>query len=111
MNDQELRITQAHAADEFEGAVWGLSLALFPWVTLALLASLGLFVGLFYGAEWDSLEALQWALAPSALVILYLRFAHQGKPPGFTLELLNEILTRGHAQPPRQSPRHPFDHE
>ena len=111
MNDQELRITQAHASGDYQGAVWGIDLALFPMVALALLASLGLFVGLFYGAAWEFSAALQWALLPAGLVILYLRLAHQGKPPGFTLELLDQLLTSGHAQPPQQSPPPPFDHE
>jgi hypothetical protein len=111
MNDQELRITSAHAGGEFKGAVWGIDVALFPWVALGLLAGLGLFVGLFYGAGWDFPEALQWAVLPVALIILYLRLAHQGKPPGFTLELLDQLVTGGHASPPPQSPRHPFDHE
>ena len=111
MNDQELRVTQAHASGSFTGAVWGIDIALFPWVALALLASLGLFVGLFYGAEWDFTTALELAVVPTALVILYLRLAHVGKPPGFTLELIDQLLAGGHAQPPQQSPRHPYDHE
>ena len=111
MNESELRITQAHAAHEHKGQVWGLDLALFPWMCLALLASLGLFAGLYYGAQLDFSDALTSAVVPAVLVILYLRLVHQGKPPGFTHQWLTELLSGGHAQPPRQSPPHPLDHD
>lgn len=110
MTDHDRRLTPTHAADEFQGAVFGIETHLFAWVALGLLASLGLFLGLFYGAEASFPSAAGWAAVPTVGVILYLRLVHQGKPPGFTLELLDSLLTRGHARPPCQQPRHPFLH-
>lgn len=108
MNDHDRHLTPVHAADEFQGSVFGIETHLFAWVAMGLLASLGLFLGLFYGAESDFLNAAGWAVLPTVAVILYLRLVHQGKPPGFTLELLDSLLTGGHVRPPRQHPRHPF---
>ena len=111
MSEEGPRVTSSHASEVFQGSFMGVETAHFPWVALALLASLGLFVGLFYGADWGFMQALKWAVLPSALVILYLRLAHQGRPPHFTMELFHELLTGGHVAPPRQMPPHPFHHE
>jgi hypothetical protein len=111
MNEPELRITQAHSSDEHSGTLFGLQIALFPWVSLALFAGLAAFVGLFYGAELEFPDALKCAVVPPALVVLYLRLAHQGRPPGFTAELVEQLFTGGHLSPPRQSPPHPYHHD
>lgn len=110
MNDGELRLTATHSADEFQGSFLGIETALFPWIGLGLLASLGLFVGLYYGLESDFLVAFRWAVLPAALVVGYLRLAHQGKPPGYLFDLLNSLVTGGHAIPPRQFPPAPLHH-
>lgn len=110
MNEGDLRLTATHSADEFEGSFLGIETALFPWLGLGLLASLGLFVGLFYGLGRDFLVALRWAVLPAALVAGYLRLAHQGRPPGHLYDLLDSLMTSGHAVPPRQFPRCPLRH-
>ena len=108
MNDQELRLTPTHAADEFHGSVFGISTVLFAWVGMAFLAGLALFCGLFYGLGYDFLDAAKWAVLPGFAVVAYLRLLHQGKPPGFTFELLDSLVTGGHAVPPRKVIKHPL---
>lgn len=109
MNDEDLRLTPSHAADEFQGSFLGIETALFHWVGLALLAGLGLFVGLFYGISIDFFEALRWAVLPPGIVVAYLRLGHQEKPPGYAFDLLDTLLTSGHSKPPREFPPHPLD--
>ncbi len=108
MNDQDLRLTPTHAADEFHGLVLGIETPLFAWVGLALLAGLGLFAGLFYGLGLDFFDAAKTSIVPVFGVVAYLRLFHQGKPPGFTLELADSLITRGDAVPPRLEPSHPL---
>ncbi len=110
MNEGDLRLTATHSADEFEGSFLGIETALFPWIGLGLLASLGLFAGLYYGLGWDFLAAFRWAVLPAALVVGYLRLAHQGKPPGHLFDLLDSLVTGGHAVPPRHFPTPPTRH-
>ncbi len=110
MNEGDLRLTATYGADEFQGSFLGVQTALFPWIGLGLLASLGLFVGLYYGLESDFLVALRWAVIPAALVVGYLRLAHQGKPPGHMFDLLDSLVTGGDAVPPRQFPPSPLSH-
>ena len=108
MNDSELRLTPTHAAEEFQGTVLGIQTTLFVWVALALLAAIALFAWLFYGQGRDFFAAAQWAALPVLIVVAYLRFCHQGRPPGYTLDLLNSLITGGHAVPPERFTKHPL---
>ena len=107
MEDQDLRLTPTHGSQEHHGTVFGIELPFFRWVALALLAGLALLIAL--SSQTGLLDAAPWAAAPVALVILYLRFFQQGKPPGYALDLLEQTLTGGHAQPPIHPP--PSDDE
>ena len=49
MQDQNLRVTRTHSADEFEGSLFGIDVIHFKWIALTLLAGLAIFAGLFYG--------------------------------------------------------------
>ena len=108
MQESQPRLTPTHGAEEFSGTVLGIQTHLFAWVGLALLAALAVFAGLFYGAGRDFLDAASWAALPLVVVIAYLRFGHQGRPPGYLLDLVDTLLTGGHAQPPPHSPAHPL---
>ena len=107
MNDS-VRLTSTHSSHEYEGSCLGIETRLFAWVALGFLASLGVFAGLFYGAEFDFVDALRCAVLPVGTVILYLRLVHQGRPPGFTQELLDSLLTGGHAKPNHKIQHPPF---
>lgn len=108
MKDQTLRITPAHAAGEHQGSILGLDLKLAPWAILAFTGSLALFAGLLYNTDLPFTRAFTLASMPTVLVVFYLRLAHQGKPPALTLQWLEQLLTGGHAVPPRSSPPHPL---
>lgn len=108
MNQDPLRLTPTHAAEEFQGTVMGIHTSLFAWVGLALLAALAVFAGLFYGLGRDFLDAVFWAVLPLVAVVAYLRFGHQGKPPGYMVALLVSLLTGGHARPPQPSRPNPL---
>ncbi len=110
MNEDDLRLTATHSADEFQGAFLGIETALFPWIGLGLLASLGLFTGLYYGLGSDFLDALGWAALPAIAVVAFLRLGYQGRPPGYLFDLIDSLVTGGHAVPPRQFPPHPLRH-
>jgi hypothetical protein len=107
MNDTGLRLTPTHAAEEFQGTVLGIQTDLFAWVGLALLAALAVFTGLFYGRGRDFFAAAQWAALPVLIVFAYLRFC-QDKPGHHLQDVLDSLLTGGHARPPHQSPPHPL---
>jgi hypothetical protein len=104
MNEGELRLTATHGADEFQGAFLGMETALFPWIGLGMLASLGLFVGLYFGLGREFPQALRWSLLPATGVIAYLRLGQQGKPPDYLFDLVDSLVTGGHARPPSQVP-------
>ncbi|PWU19877.1 MAG: hypothetical protein C5B50_05455 [Verrucomicrobia bacterium] len=108
MSDQKLRVTRTLSAEQYEGSLWGIEVINFKWFALALLVALSLFAGLFYGLALGFLEAMQWALVPVLGCFLYLRFFHQGRPPGYLSDLLDSLVTRGHAKPPRKPLSHPF---
>jgi hypothetical protein len=103
MSDQNLRITRTHGAEEFEGSFAGIEFIHFRWMALALLAGLGIFAGLFYGSGLGFMAAAQWAVIPVLAGFIYLRVAHQGKPPGYLADLIDSLITRGHARPPRNN--------
>lgn len=111
MQDQNLRVTRTHSADEFEGSLFGIDVIHFKWIALTLLVGLAIFAGLFYGRGFGFLEAGKWALLPLAACFLYLRFGHQGKPPGHIADLLDSLLTQGHARPPYRIQKPPRDNE
>ena len=104
MTDPDLRLTTTHAADEFEGTVLGVATPLFRWVGLALVIGLGVFAALFHVWELDFFDAAQWSGIPAVIVVAYLRLFQQGKPPAYTFELIDSLITRGHAKPPRHEP-------
>ena len=106
MSDPELRLTPTHAADQFQGRVLGIATDHFLWVVAALLASLAIFLGLFYGRRMAFLDAMGWAALPLLIVVTYLRLCHQGKPPGHTRDLIESLFTGGHAVPPPPSHDH-----
>jgi hypothetical protein len=108
MSDQNLRVSRTHSAEEFEGALFGIEVIHFKWIGLALLCSVGLFAGLYYGGGLDFISAGQWAAIPVLVSFFYLRFGHQGKPPGYVADLRDSLITKGHAQPPRGAPINPF---
>ena len=108
MNDQELRRTPTHSAEEFQGSVFAIETGLFLWVGASLLAGIALFAWLFYARHLDFFGAAQWAALPVLVVVAYLRFCHQGKPPGYTRDVIDSLLTGGHAVPPHQPPPNPF---
>lgn len=108
MHDQELSFTNSHSADEFEGTILGIETTLFFWVAVSSLAGIALFGWLFYGRGRGFREAAFWAAIPVLVVVVYLRLFHQGKPPGYTGDLIDSVLTNGHATPPHQSPPHPL---
>lgn len=94
----QLRITPTHAAEEHPGTVWGIETPHFKWVGGAVLAGLALLAAL--SPRLGLLQAAPWAAAPVGIAFLYLRLFQQGKPAGYTLDLLDQLLTSGHAQPP-----------
>jgi hypothetical protein len=101
VEDQELRITPAHGSEEHPGTVFGVEIPRFRWVALALLAGLAVLVAL--APHTGLLDAAPWAVAPVALIVAFLRF-QQGKPPGYALDWLDQLLTGGHARPPLSPP-------
>lgn len=106
--ERSLRITPAHAAGEHQGSILGLDVALFPWVALGLLASLSLFAALLYNTDVAFARALSIGSLPAVVVYIYLRLAHQGRPPGLVFQWIEQCLTSGHAVPPRHPPKHIF---
>jgi len=102
MNDQNLRLTRTHSADGFQGSLFGVNIEHFKWVALALLAGLSLFAGLFYGLNFGFVDAGKWSVVPAIVCVAYLRLGHQNRPPGFFVDLLDTLITGGHALPPRQ---------
>ena len=107
----DLRITRTHSADEYQGALWGIEVVNFKWFALALLAGMGVFAGLFYGLALDFLAAGVWAVIPVVICVLYLRLGHQGKPPGFLADLLDSLITKGNACPPRRTHKELSPHD
>lgn len=108
MNDQELRLTPAHAAEEFQGAVLGITTTLFAWVALALVAGIALFVWLFEHRRLTFFEAFLYAALPLIGVLFFLLAFHVNKPPGYASDLIDSLLIGGHAVPPHQPPLNPF---
>jgi len=106
VNDSDLRRSPTHAADEFQGTVLGIQTTLFAWVCLAFLAGMALFTWLFYAQGRDFTSAMGWAALPVIAVVAYLRFCHQGKPPGYTSDMVDSLATGGHTVPPHQLPPH-----
>ena len=111
MSDQNLRVNRTHSAEEFEGSLFGIEVIHFKWVGLTMLVGLGVFAGLFYGVGLGFMEAAQWAMIPFACCVIYLRFGHQGKPPGYMADLLDTLITKGHARPAHKTPDKPFHHD
>jgi hypothetical protein len=105
MQEPELRITRTHSADEFEGSLFG------KWIALTLVAGLAIFAGLFYGCGCDFMGAAMWSALPVAVCFIYLRFCHQGKPPGYIADLFDSLLTGGHARPSHWKQPSPRDHD
>mgnify|MGYP000864647171 CR=1 FL=1 len=101
MQDQELRVTPTHGSEEYPGTVFGIETTRFGWVGLALLAGLAWLGAL--SSQMSLLDAAPYAAAPVGIVVVYLRFFQQGRPPGFALDLLDQLLTGGHARPPIES--------
>jgi hypothetical protein len=94
----QLRITPTHGSEEHPGTVWGIETPHFKWVAWAVLAGLALLAAV--SPRLGLLQAAPWAAAPVGIAFLYLRLFQQGKPAGYTLDLLDQLLTGGHAQPP-----------
>ena len=110
MSVQNLRVTRTHSAEEYEGSLLGIEVAHFKWIALLLLVGMATFAGLYYGLGFDFMVAAQWAVIPSIAGFVYLRVGIQGRPPGYLKDLLDSLLTQGHAQPPRNpSPQSPYD--
>lgn len=109
MNDSQLRITSTHAADNFGGTLFGIQIPIFKWVALSLLAAFGIFAGLSsLGCDFMTTAGL--ALSPVAATWGYLKFGYQNRPPGYLRDLIETLLNKGHACPPRQEPSHPLRH-
>lgn len=101
MQDQELRVTPTHGSEEHPGTVFGIETPQFKWLVLALVAGLALLGAL--SSQMTLLDAAPYAAAPVGIVVVYLRFFQQGKPAGFTFDLIDQLLTGGHARPPIES--------
>ena len=103
MSDPSPRITPTHAADEFQGAFFGIAASFLPWIGFSALASIGLFYWLYYNRELDFIEGLQWSLVPVALMVVYYFSFQRGKPPGYPFDLIDSLFTRGEAKPPNNA--------
>jgi len=100
MYDQDLRLTSTHGSEEHSGTALGVEVRQFWWLALGVLAGLALLVGL--SARFGFVSAAPWAAAPVAVVLFFLR-SQRGKTPGHALDLMDQLLTGGHARPPMPS--------
>ncbi len=111
MQEQELRVTRTHSADEFEGSLFGVEMIHFKWMALTLLTGLAIFAGLFYACGCGFMQAAMWSALPVAVCFIYLRFFHQGKPPDYIADLFDSLLTGGNARPPHWENPRTYDHD
>lgn len=92
-----LRVTSTHGADEFEGSVLGIPTTSIRWVVLSLAGGALLFTYLMRTTPF--LHATAWAFLPSVVVVVVLRWMQHGKPPGHGANVIESVLTGGHASP------------
>ena len=111
MGGNQLRVTRTNSSDGYEGSFLGIEMIHAKWFALTLLVGISVFAGLFYGFELEFTTAGQWAVIPTIACLLYVRFALQGRPPGFVQDLFNQLMTGGHCKPNHKSAVHPFLHE
>lgn len=92
-----LRVTSTHGADEFEGSVLGIATTSIRWVVLSLAGGALLFTYLMRTMPF--LHAAAAAFLPSIVVVVALRWMQHGKPPGHAANVIESMVTGGHASP------------
>ena len=84
----ELRFTETNSAEDSAGRTWGLEGSLFWYLTGGIFTSVILLLVLFSMWRYTLTASATAAVAPLALVLLYIFGFRQGKPPGYDRDLI-----------------------
>jgi len=98
----ELRFTETNSAEDSGGKTWGLEGSLFWYLTGGVFTSVIVLLVLFSMLRWTLTTSSAAAVAPLALVLLYIFGFRQGKPPGYDRDLF-ELWLAGPARVARQN--------
>lgn len=110
----ELRITDTNSAEDSGGLVWGIEGNLFWWIVGGAFASVMTLLVLFSIWRLSFAVALASALAPMAVVLVYIFLFKQNKPPYYDVDCLGQLAGRAgfwqqaFSPDPRNQPEFPY---
>ena len=110
----ELRITDTNSAEDSGGLVWGIEGNLFWWIVGGAFVSVMTLLVLFSIWRISFAVALASALAPMAVVLVYIFLFKQHKPPYYDVDYLVQLAGRiglgqqAFSPDPHHQPEFPF---